>query len=1755
MLLAYLWTTLAINIGGLGLDVYITWASSQGTLVDDAPRKHVPSSLGWRLLLGCADVTVGVLGVLVSTTFPSSCNVQYRDKTIERAVFGTAVVTLAISAILFGSLGLLWLLGLKEKEVSHLTVHEKLHYNTRKWSRSFATCACCCQGILGGAGGADNTFEVVASVLAGAFESISFAQLTGSDVLAGLSLVRAVQKDEERQALRAMALEASSSKMLREAMRLMQRGGTDSAGLQARLAAAEESDRAATAAADRAAGHVGSDGGGTGAGKRKGTPASATIAAADADALALSTAVAAGRAPFSPSSSSRSAVLQQALQGAYAAPVLPPLRKEQLPRNIIQRIAFLSQRAAMKRRALAALASGTVPLDYSDSLQMRIFAEARHYSAYALGAYGWMMYAYSHVWTCACRLPLLSCKYHCQDLCRDNCFPDGGEDPANLYSRTHYSSMHSLQKKRGTGGLVQGDVCGCNEVALRSILESALELDARSAAFGGAVVGGGLANGAGGAAGAVSAGSGFVADLRGRDVRLTMATEGAGGGAAGGLHPVSGAAESSSSDRGESDRQLLAVGVAGAPLTDTSEIMHQTSTTATSNHAGTAATTAAAVSAAVDTTLPASDRLGARVAQSEAALAGAREGTSPTSAAAATASAAAALAGTHTAAAAPGTLAAALPAAPVLPSAAPAAAAPLPSLGPSRTHILTTSHTNALCTVPWYVAVDGQRRSLVVSARGTLSLEDAVTDAMALPYRIERDLQALQLSHSGIEEALLRESLVHKGIWQAAVGVRNQLLAGGLLELAKRPRNALPFRPGFADQGGSAAGIPAGASSPADDAAPSLGEGGQQLTAQETAALRMAADAQAAVERLPSPPSAMNERTPTQPLLLPTASRSSYGSSNSAAAGASGSGNGVVEGTDATRIPVAAGSAKERAGAVGVAAAAAAAAGTLTSSFSLSSSGSMCGLAPEEGSLQLVIVGHSLGAGVAALLALMLKPYFPGLQCYAFSPPGALVSRRLARAMESFVTSVFVGKDVICRLSIPSISSLLNEVLDVTARCKVSKPKLLGSATAAICISAAPSLACCADPLVRGEQEEDAMPEASRVKLMVEAAAADAEAEGTAAAEEDAARATAVVEAGESGCFGGGRGGSSERAAVAATGTSAGTSSIAGGTAGATATGTLSLSSSRTAGGKKEKLWAYGIHQSFSSHALLHPEGYQPPASSELGRALATLKESKQLYEEQMKQEAAAAGRMLREAGAGGAAAEASLFAAAVPATPGSDVTSSQSSISSAASAVAAAAAASPASAMLDEMKAAAAPQTPRLSVLVDEGEQQRMAERQMLARSQAGDATAGDAAAAGTGIGVDGGLSACSDDWFASMFLRQSPHPASLPAPAGGSFAAAGAGAGTGTGNGDSTASSASLHPLLPSPLSVGMAGGSTAAVAQADPVKAQQMANIYRHSSAMSVKALGGKVARVAPAAAAAAGTGAAAVALERGEEEQLGGPTPAAAATSDYALTGRGGSMEAPASAAAHRFSAATTAAAGGATGAAGEGTVQGVQGVPMSPSEAPGGLYDISAALQLRAALQQPMFLPGRVLHMVKIDTAAVDPCSACCHAVWDRWLPRLLCSCGCGCGGGGGGGAASGSSRRRGVPASALDESEWGGIPAVSAAGVSEQEEDAAADAGYGGARILGPQWSLGDFFAALFCFCFRKVQKIYEPRWARRRDLLRIAVSADMVADHMPDKVMGVLQRTYAQAAASAAALGASEAVGVMGSSPAAPVATVGAGR
>jgi len=73
----------------------------------------------------------------------------------------------------------------------------------------------------------------------------------------------------------------------------------------------------------------------------------------------------------------------------------------------------------------------------------------------------------------------------------------------------------------------------------------------------------------------------------------------------------------------------------------------------------------------------------------------------------------------------------------------------------------------------------------------------------------------------------------------------------------------------------------------------------------------------------------------------------------------------------------------------------------------------------------LIHAGHSLGAGAAALIALKLKDRFPEVKCWAFCPPGGLLTPNMAHSMKPFCTSVVVNKDAIPRMSLKNLNRFM----------------------------------------------------------------------------------------------------------------------------------------------------------------------------------------------------------------------------------------------------------------------------------------------------------------------------------------------------------------------------------------------------------------------------------------------------------------------------------------------------------------------------------------------------------------------------------------------------------------------------------------------------------------------------------------------------------------------------------------------------------
>ncbi|XP_047512342.1 diacylglycerol lipase-beta isoform X4 [Pieris napi] len=91
----------------------------------------------------------------------------------------------------------------------------------------------------------------------------------------------------------------------------------------------------------------------------------------------------------------------------------------------------------------------------------------------------------------------------------------------------------------------------------------------------------------------------------------------------------------------------------------------------------------------------------------------------------------------------------------------------------------------------------------------------------------------------------------------------------------------------------------------------------------------------------------------------------------------------------------------------------------------------------------LVLTGHSLGAGVAVLVGIKLRPRYPHLKVFAFSTPAGLISREAARYTESFVLTVGVGDDLVMRLSVHSIENLRTKVIQTIHATKLPKYRIM----------------------------------------------------------------------------------------------------------------------------------------------------------------------------------------------------------------------------------------------------------------------------------------------------------------------------------------------------------------------------------------------------------------------------------------------------------------------------------------------------------------------------------------------------------------------------------------------------------------------------------------------------------------------------------------------------------------------------------------
>jgi hypothetical protein len=96
---------------------------------------------------------------------------------------------------------------------------------------------------------------------------------------------------------------------------------------------------------------------------------------------------------------------------------------------------------------------------------------------------------------------------------------------------------------------------------------------------------------------------------------------------------------------------------------------------------------------------------------------------------------------------------------------------------------------------------------------------------------------------------------------------------------------------------------------------------------------------------------------------------------------------------------------------------------------------------------RIVVCGHSLGAGVAALLTFLLRqdPITKDSTCISYCPPGSLITEKSAPIFEEFCTTVITGDDFVPRFTRNAMDLLKADLLEVLEACEMPKWRILGS--------------------------------------------------------------------------------------------------------------------------------------------------------------------------------------------------------------------------------------------------------------------------------------------------------------------------------------------------------------------------------------------------------------------------------------------------------------------------------------------------------------------------------------------------------------------------------------------------------------------------------------------------------------------------------------------------------------------------------------
>ena len=108
-------------------------------------------------------------------------------------------------------------------------------------------------------------------------------------------------------------------------------------------------------------------------------------------------------------------------------------------------------------------------------------------------------------------------------------------------------------------------------------------------------------------------------------------------------------------------------------------------------------------------------------------------------------------------------------------------------------------------------------------------------------------------------------------------------------------------------------------------------------------------------------------------------------------------------------------------------------------------------LLKEKEGYDIVVTGHSLGGGAGALLAYFLRHIGYEARCYAYDPPGQLLTPAAAEYLESFTCSVVNGDDLVARLSRNSMEVLKIDIERVLRDCDIPKYRILGDVLRGLC--------------------------------------------------------------------------------------------------------------------------------------------------------------------------------------------------------------------------------------------------------------------------------------------------------------------------------------------------------------------------------------------------------------------------------------------------------------------------------------------------------------------------------------------------------------------------------------------------------------------------------------------------------------------------------------------------------------------------------